>query len=233
MTQNTFSIEEKVQEYYRRMANKDHRYRSWEHCYRYFRTIPMDSSALDKDTAALHLGFYLASWGMYRGSSFLLQRAYTAHNGVVDKILQPQFKALWGREFGASDDDTDLVNVIFEVIEGIRDAYRPMAGSREASNTLVTKVILGTFGSLPAVDRYFVSGFKSSGRNCSGLDIRFVTALLEFASENRRELGRQQLKIEEAAGIKYPIMKLVDMYFWQIGADTQKRNVERELALVT
>jgi hypothetical protein len=31
----------------------------------------------DRDHAALQLGFYLASWGMYGGSSFLLQYDYT------------------------------------------------------------------------------------------------------------------------------------------------------------
>jgi hypothetical protein len=224
-------IQEKIQVYYNGMANKDHRYRSWEHCYQYFRRVAADSSALDNDTAALHLGFYLASWGMYRGSSFLLQRAYTGHHGVVEKIVQPQFRVLWAREFGASGEDTDLIHPIFEAIEGIRDAYRPVAGSKEASDTLVTKVILGTFGSLPAVDRYFVSGFKNSGRPCSGLNIKFVTALLEFAAENRRELRNEQLKIEQAGGIKYPIMKLIDMYFWQIGAEAsiQKRDAELEL----
>jgi hypothetical protein len=55
------------------MTGAHHRYRSWEHCYRYFhRSIP-EAIAVDHDHAALQLGFYLASWGMCRGSGFLLQ----------------------------------------------------------------------------------------------------------------------------------------------------------------
>ena len=38
------------------------------------------------DEAALQLGFYLASWGMYRGSSFLLRRTYTVHEEVVERL---------------------------------------------------------------------------------------------------------------------------------------------------
>jgi hypothetical protein len=41
----------------------------------------------DKDAAALQLGFYLASWGMYRGSSFLLRRWSTVHVVVVATCL--------------------------------------------------------------------------------------------------------------------------------------------------
>ncbi len=60
-------------------AEPNHRYRSWEHCYRFFRARPRNEIRSDLDVAALQLGFYLASWGMYRGSSFLLQRDYTVH----------------------------------------------------------------------------------------------------------------------------------------------------------
>ncbi len=39
------------------------------------------------DMLALHLGFYLASWGMYRGSSFLLQKDYKVHVPIVKIII--------------------------------------------------------------------------------------------------------------------------------------------------
>ena len=225
------TIHEKIQKYYSGMADEHHRYRSWEHCYRYFRGLTPDSAVANRETAALHLGFYLASWGMYRGSSFLLQRGYSAHYGVIEKIFQPQFSSLWKREFGASDDDSDLIPIILDAVEVIREAYRPVADSREATDTLVTKVMLGTFGNLPASDRYFISGFKKSGYSCSGLNTRFVTELLEFTSEHRSELLEEQQTIERIGGIKYPLMKLVDMYFWQIGAgiSAQKQNADLEL----
>ena len=56
-------------------ANENGRSRSWEHCYRVFRDARTDPSP-DYDHLSLHLAFYLASWGMYRGSSFLLQKDY-------------------------------------------------------------------------------------------------------------------------------------------------------------
>ena len=55
---------------YRAVPNA--RYLSWEHCYKVFAPhIGKSPTDKDADFLALHLGFYLASWGMYRASSFL------------------------------------------------------------------------------------------------------------------------------------------------------------------
>ena len=51
------------------------RYRSWEYCYKAFHDARGNTNA-DVDYLSLQLAFYLASWGMYRGSSFLLQKDY-------------------------------------------------------------------------------------------------------------------------------------------------------------
>jgi hypothetical protein len=52
-------------------AGEHGRYLSWDHCYGYFQRNSPEIIAADRDHAALHLGFYLASWGMYRPRGFL------------------------------------------------------------------------------------------------------------------------------------------------------------------
>jgi len=211
---------EMIRAYHGNMTGEHHRYRSWEHCYEYFHGTTREDLAADRDQAALQLGFYLASWGMYRGSSFLLQHAYTAHSGVIDQLLAPQFTVLWEQEFGGGDNDTELLPVIEEVIRAVREAYRPFAPaaeSRQASDTLVTKVILGTLGCLPACDRYFIDGFKIEKNKYSYLNAKFVERVLQFSRHNLRDLREEQERISRSGGIHYPLMKLVDMYFWQIG----------------
>ena len=156
------SIHRAIQAYYGDAAGEHHRYRSWEHCYAYFRRQRLSGLAADRDHAALQLGFYLASWGMYRGSSFLLQHAYTVHRGVIDLIAETRFDELWNTDFGANEDDVRFLPLVRELIAGIRQAYKPFApatGSSQPTDTLITKVILGTFGCLPACDRYFIDGF--------------------------------------------------------------------------
>lgn len=77
------------------------RYRSWEHCYKVFHDARMKrqrGESPDYDYLSLHLAFYLASWGMYRGSSFLLQQDYTVHEDAVVEILHEEYDLLQGIE---------------------------------------------------------------------------------------------------------------------------------------
>jgi hypothetical protein len=202
------------------VADPHHRYRSWEHCYRFFRARTAAALIADKDAAALQLGFYLASWGMYRGSSFLLQRSYTVHVGVVERLASAKFSTLWDTAIGSGASDLQLVPTILAAVEEVRKAYKPFG---DASDTLATKVLLGTLGCLPACDRFFIDGFKKSGQKYSYLNARFVERVVGFCTERGSELRKEQARIEQLAGMRYPLMKLVDMYFWQIGYDAASR----------
>lgn len=70
-------------------ADRNGRYRSWEHCYKCFHDARNNSDP-DYDYMSLQLAFYLASWGMYRGSSFLLQKDYKVHIPVVEEGKVPR-----------------------------------------------------------------------------------------------------------------------------------------------
>lgn len=66
--------------------DKNHRLKSWEHCYTQFKMVfnKNELSVKGRDYLSLHLAFYLASWGMYRGSSFMLEKDYKMFYGVVE-----------------------------------------------------------------------------------------------------------------------------------------------------
>lgn len=74
------------------------RYRSWEHCYSHFINVreAKDINDINIDYLSLQLAFYLASWGMYRGSSFLLQKDYRIHIPVVKELLRNKYNPLAG-----------------------------------------------------------------------------------------------------------------------------------------
>lgn len=77
--------------------DKNGRYRSWEYCYKIFNEAHKANNVDDKfiDYLCLNLAFYLASWGMYRGSSFLLQRDYKVHKPIVEELLKEKYNCLW------------------------------------------------------------------------------------------------------------------------------------------
>jgi hypothetical protein len=131
------------------MSGPHHRYRSWEHCYRYFHGATPEAIAADRDHAALPLGFYLASWGMYRARVFFSSMPTRFITAPSTCLFCRKFSVLWQNEIGAHDDDAKLVPLILRAIDAVRDAYRPFAPPTQASDILVTKVLLGTFGCLP------------------------------------------------------------------------------------
>jgi hypothetical protein len=86
---------------------------------------------------------------------------------------------------------------------------------------------LGVFQ--PAID----TSFRDSKKPIQPFwaEQQIVARLLAFTREHRSKLLAEQGAIGRIGGIKYPFMKLVDMYFWQIGAgiSDQKQNAELEL----
>jgi hypothetical protein len=207
-------IPERIAAYFGRIsAQPNHRYRSWEHCFRFFRAGPTEIGS-NLDVAALQLGFYLASWGMYRGSSFLLQRDYSVHKATVQALCSNSFAALWEHEIETNASNEQHADLILQAARAVRGSYQPFGN---ASDTLVSKVLLGTVGCLPACDRFFIDGFKRSGNKYSYLNARFVRRMIAFCIQRRCELQEERLRIASASGVDYPLMKLADMYFWQVG----------------
>lgn len=142
------------------------RFRSWEYCYKCFHDARNNPDA-DVDYLCLHLAFYLASWGMYRGSSFLLQKDYKVHKKVVKEILKPQYDCLFGIKCSKFRDEEvfNLMMELYRFIENyygeVRDSVKEVDVKSNPSSVLVTKVLMGTLGCVPAYDRYFIEGVKS------------------------------------------------------------------------
>jgi len=197
--------------------DKNHRYLSWEHCYSYFK-----EDQIDVDKACLHMAFYLASWGMYRGSSFLLWKDYLVHKEVVEHLIKKKY--LQNIDFMNIKDET--IHEIVHLCFWIRNWYTANAGkingtdrTVNVSDTLVTKIVLGALGCIPAYDRYFIVGLGAHNINPHKPSFTGIKKLVSFYVENETEFGALSSKINTTSKISYPPMKLIDMYFWQIGFD--------------
>lgn len=152
--------------------------------------------------------------------------AYTVHLGVVDCLTRPEFGVLWSREFGASDDDVALIPVIYDLYEQIRSAYCAFGAP---TDTLVTKVLLGALGCFPAMDTYFDAGYKHCGFSMPPrLNSAMIRDVLQFCRTHVKELQFEQTRIHQLHGLSYPLMKLTDMFFHQIGfeLDAEKEKLK-------
>lgn len=223
-------IKDAITLYFRELAkNPQHRYRSWEHCYDYFQKLRTARSEEVLDHATLHLAFFLASWGMYRGSSRLLQRDYTVHRPVVDVLLQSGYDSVWSLNLDSLNQRTIDAGSIIRLIRALKQSYEKVGVT--PTDTLVTKVLLGTIACIPAYDTYFLDGIgywndNLRPRSCP----RLAKSLRESSYQNLVRFYQDNASAFQAAnddiaryGLRYPSMKLVDMYFWIIGYQLAER----------
>jgi hypothetical protein len=133
------------------------RYASFDYCFNYFQAhreqgrVASLTDPGDLQTSCLQLGFYLASWGMLRGSSELLQRSMRSFVPVIEAIATAP-EEMWAIDAGGYTEDA---------ITAILNFARVLRGTLHAgaSDILVTKIMLGAMGCVPAFDTNFKKGF--------------------------------------------------------------------------
>lgn len=105
------------------------------------------------ELSCLHLGFYLASWGMYRGSSQLLQRSIRQLVPVIEAMADAD-PMIW--QIDANQYTDENIQTLLDFSKNLRNVVQGM------SQTLATKIMLGVFGNTPAFDTNFKKGFDAA-----------------------------------------------------------------------
>jgi hypothetical protein len=194
------------------------RYASFDYCFNYFQGRREDgrignlAKGLELQLACLHLGFYLASWGMYRGSTILLQRSVAHLVPVIEAIARTP-TAAWAID--ADGYTQGACRLLLDTASRIRAAF-----PEGATDTLVTKIMLGVFGSVPAYDTNFRKGFGTAFLGESSL-----MRVGRFYRENAEVIERYRvptLDFDSGAETdrRYPRAKVIDMIFFIEGGAT-------------
>lgn len=149
-----------LQSYLNGGIQPDERYASFDYCFNYFQSFREAGKISELASpdflhlSCLQLGFYLASWGMLRASSTLLQKSA--------RYLAPTIKVIAQTEAPAWEIDVHFyTEANIQLLIKLADAIQ--AALPGASPTLQTKIMLGVFGSVPAFDRNFKMGCKGEG----------------------------------------------------------------------
>lgn len=191
--------------------NPKERYASFDYCYNHFQTFREKGEIekiADKDnmqTSCLHLSFYLASWGMLRGSSFMLEKSIKYYEPLISNIAKFD-KRIW---------DIDVDNYIEENIELLlkcRDMiYKSLGNGSRLTDTLTTKIMLGVFSNVPAYDDFFRKGFKvhSFGK-------KSLRMMAKFYEENKKIIDKYKIhtfdfSTGKETHRKYNKAKIIDM----------------------
>lgn len=208
---------------------ENHRYRSWEYCYKSFFEARKNKEN-NIDYLALQLAFYLASWGMYRGSSFLLQKDYKIHIPIVEEILKPEYDCLLDLDCSNLINNKNIQDCLENLNKKLKDYYRNIRSSiiendvkQDISSILISKILLGALGCVPAYDRFFMDGVKLEKVTTANYNLRSLIKLAEFYQQYREQFEEIRKKMV-VGNLEYPQMKLLDMCFWQIGFENSTKD---------
>ena len=198
-----------------------HRYASFDYCFNFFQNSTANELKQDIEKSCLQLAFYLASWGMLRGSSFLLQKSTKHYEPLIRYFIEL-------KELNHNIWRIDINNYTDENITRVIDVYKTIQKlfiSDETNNrhlVLVTKIMLGVFECIPAYDRYFTNTFKEIFKTRCGfttVNKESLLCLKEFYEFNSSSLDKLQSNIQtidfttgNQTSIKYTKAKIIDMY---------------------
>lgn len=196
--------------------DKHHRYNSWEYCHRVFLERRNNTDADTVDYLCLHLAWYLASWGMLRGGAFLLQKDYKIHEAVVKLLCQPEWNDLWDitPDKLAQEKYAQRIMILSREITKV---YATLTG-KLPSDTLLTKILLGTIGCTPAYDRYFKEGLKRAGLT-QQFGVRSLMQVGKLYQDNSAKF--EDLRRHCSSRIDYPPVKILDMCFFESGMEEE------------
>ena len=151
----------------------------------------------------------------------MLQKDYKVHIPVVKELLNEKYDVLAGIDcIGFKDDSNqkllqDINSFLEQYYDKIRHKVKEQKLKNQLSFTLITKILMGTLGCVPAYDRYFIAGIKNQKVATGNYNIRSVMQLVHFyigkGTKNRvfehekESLGSpdsEKLKLKTIADIK-------------------------------
>lgn len=195
----------------------DERYASFDVCYNYFYSFYKENKlaelANDQNLqmSCLQIGFYLASWGMMRGSSFLLEKSVRNYKNLIVAISKMNPK-LW--EIDIENYNEENISLLLSCKQQIISA---LGNENKPSDTLITKIMLGIFANIPAFDQYFRKSLKVHSVNKKSL-----SKIKEFYEENKNIFDSFKIRTfdfltSKETDIIYTRAKLIDMYGFMDG----------------
>ena len=212
-------------DYYLSETNPTDRYTSFDYCYNYFKTNSSEYLLNNMEKSCLVLGFYLASWGMLR-NSFLLQKSIKFYEPIIQYISELD-RSYWSIDVDNYTDDN--INKILKVYEDIESKIIPIneKGNPAEAGTLLTKILLGVFGFIPAFDTYFLKAFKFMSKYNKGfkvVNLNNLKIISEFYVSNKMVIDEfasitktYEVSTGNKTNISYTKAKIIDMYGFMVG----------------
>lgn len=208
-----YDIQDVVNDFWEKNKDEKHRYRSFDFCYSHFYFSKINNK-IDIEKSCYVLWSYLASWGMLRGSSFLLQKNPFYLKDLVEYIYSQDI-SVWEIDVDGYNDNIERILNLYENVKErvILNAERELV--------LVTKILLGVFAIIPAYDTYFCETFRQfSDCKFRKFNKASLEAIHEFYLANKDVIDELQTQEQakvcnfngDETSLKYTKAKIIDMY---------------------
>lgn len=220
---------------FKKMRNQSHaRCLSWEHCIEQFsfvfdelntKELKVENIQDDLiDTLCLHLGFYLASWGMMRGSTDLLDYDYKIHTKAVKHLLS--YPELFRMDSSTLCKEENL-DKLEKLSTELQNAYtveqeRPF-NNENVSNILITKILMGTLGIVPAYDTFVTEAVKHYNITTANFNTDSFKKLSYYFETHLNEEIKNLTKEMQNLFSLYTPMKVIDSLLWELGKPIAER----------
>jgi len=221
----TFDVNSYAKAYYDNIqpspGNDYPRLKAWEFLYEYIwdesRTEWANLISEDQvETTALHIGFYLANWGMFRGSSGLLQNSnLDLMKALAKLIFQGQGPELL--ELSLDDFVSGAPRMAYnqQLLDSVLGSMGLLASNVSWTPTLKTKILMGIWGECPALDRFYIAACRNlfpRRRYITCASGQGLTALADVV----RELNTPSIYLETGRlRLQYPTARIMDMALFQ------------------
>lgn len=202
-----------------------------------------NQNGVDFDYLCQILSEYLSSWGMKR-NSFLLDLDCKAHLNPIKLILlgtcknKIPYRSLLNAHsiYYLNNTKTHMLDVLMELKEELKKSYQKLAVNVAANNsnfakamgikpkkaiqisdTLISKIILGTPGACPAYDRNLRKSLSGGPIARAVFNRKSILDLSNFYNANCSAMNTLSKSFTRSLGKPYPEMKLLDLGLWLLG----------------
>ncbi len=162
---------------------------------------------------------------MLRGSSFLLNKSAKYYERLIRYVASID-KEIWNIDVDSYNEDN-----INKIVKIYKDIQAIVIDDGNSHLTLVTKIMLGIFGFVPAFDNYFGNTFRGLFDGECGfrsLNSKSLSCIEQFYKHNKCDIDRLSSQIfvtdflsSNKTNINYTKSKIIDMYGFTKGIKVQ------------
>lgn len=174
-TITTSIINSHYKEFMKQRGSIENRYASFDLCYLYFYTNRGKLSGSKMSESCMQLWAFLGSWGMIARGNALQEKSYAYLKEVIRFINKnPQY-------YNSSIDDPTYCDDMLRLYKGLKKALNLPQRSQK---TVITKIMLGVYGCLPAFDTYVCNSLGTS--TIGDLTKKNVNSIINIYNSNKK-----------------------------------------------